>query len=492
MMCEPVNHGGCHLVVGEETPPLRALEVGREDEAAGFVTLLMGLPAVFERLGGVPPRLIFDNASAVGRTGAGATRLTARCQRFPAHYGFAVTLCNPYHGYEQGHVENKVGYLRRPRLVPRPEITDLPAFHQALLTWCEADWARPHYKKHRTIATLVQEDQAALGPLPHARFDPVRSGTVQTDGYGKFGWDGAYYYSTAPASARQTVTVPVGAYTVAALAPDGTVLATHRRRFGHRRTDSIDPRTTDPARPVGPEPRGLEQPQRARAGTGRPPHPPRHLYPGRTPGRVTGQGEAPRAIRRSGGSSGAHRSGPAGPGRGRGRHGPGGAARPVGAGPAGGSRTGFPRLRRRAPAAGGVDMLGAPAERLARRPRVAAACRRLSLSPPAVTLGEQARPSQAAFLVTGLEAELAHRETQRRTRLLNRAGCPTLKTLDGDDRTRVQLPSTLTWADWETGAYLATVRHLGLFGPVAPGTPPARRPWGSARASRAIRSAASR
>ena len=39
------------------------------------------------------------------------------------------------------------------------------------------------------------------------------------------------------------MTVQVGAYTVAALAPEGTVIATHRRRFGSRRTDSSDPRT---------------------------------------------------------------------------------------------------------------------------------------------------------------------------------------------------------------------------------------------------------
>jgi hypothetical protein len=60
--------------------------------------LLTGLQAVFERLGGVPPRLIFDNASAVGRKVAGEMRLTDRFQRFPAHYGFTVTLCNPYSG----------------------------------------------------------------------------------------------------------------------------------------------------------------------------------------------------------------------------------------------------------------------------------------------------------------------------------------------------------------------------------------------------------
>ena len=114
-------------------------------------------------------------------------------------------------------------------------------------------------------------------------------------------------------------------------------------------------------------------------------------------------------------------------------------------------------------------MLVAPAERLARRQRVAAACRRLSLSQQAVTLCETAKPGQEAFLATVLEAELAHRETQRRTRLLNRAGFPTLQTLDGTDRARVQLPSTLTGADWETGAYLATARNLVLYGAVGTG-----------------------
>ena len=111
----------------------------------------------------------------------------------------------------------------------------------------------------------------------------------------------------------------------------------------------------------------------------------------------------------------------------------------------------------------------APAERLARRQRVAAACRRLSLSQQAVTLCEQARPSPEAFLMTVFEAELAHRETQRRTRLLNRAGFPPLKTLDGTDRTPVQLPSPVTWADLETGASRTTARHRVLFGPVGTG-----------------------
>ena len=39
------------------------------------------------------------------------------------------------------------------------------------------------------------------------------------------------------------MTLQVGAYTLTVLSPDGVVVATHRRRFGSRRTDSVDPRT---------------------------------------------------------------------------------------------------------------------------------------------------------------------------------------------------------------------------------------------------------
>jgi hypothetical protein len=46
--------------------------------------LRTGLQGVFERRGGVPSRLIVDNASAVGRKVAGEVRLTALVQRLQA------------------------------------------------------------------------------------------------------------------------------------------------------------------------------------------------------------------------------------------------------------------------------------------------------------------------------------------------------------------------------------------------------------------------
>jgi len=92
---------------------------------------------------------------------------------------------------------------------PRGPSTREP-YHGVIQQWLAED-ARTFYQQRRTaqsilgpkkplaIMTWVPEDRAALGPLPHTRFDPVRYVTVQTDGYGKFGWDGAHYYSTAPA-----------------------------------------------------------------------------------------------------------------------------------------------------------------------------------------------------------------------------------------------------------------------------------------------------
>lgn len=249
----PVALGTAEVIWDGAALPCQDLTVSFPYSNAGYLQLfggetaeclITGLQAVFTRWGTVPRRCVFDNASGVGRKVADTVRLTELFQRFQAHYRFAVTLCNPYRGHEKGSVENKVGYRRRHLRVPAPAVTDWAATNAALLDRCEADWARPHYKKGPPIAALAADDRAAGAPLPRAAFDPVRYVTVTTDGYGKFRWDGAHYYSTAPEYARQTVTVRLGAYALTVLAPDGTRVATHPRRFGRQRTDDVDPRTS--------------------------------------------------------------------------------------------------------------------------------------------------------------------------------------------------------------------------------------------------------
>jgi len=145
-----------------------------------------GLEDIFHRMGGVPTRIVFDNASGVGRRVRDNVQMAELFLRFKAHYGFEVTFCNPDSGHEKGNVENKVGYFRRNFFVPLPTVTDVQAFNRELLSRSEADWKREHYKKGVTIERLFEEDRRAFLYLPKSRFAVCRYVRLKTDGYGKF------------------------------------------------------------------------------------------------------------------------------------------------------------------------------------------------------------------------------------------------------------------------------------------------------------------
>ncbi|MFC4602056.1 IS21 family transposase [Cohnella hongkongensis] len=211
-------------------------------ETAECVT--QGLRDIFHRIGGVPGRLIFDNASGVGRRVSDNVQMAELFLRFKAHYGFDVTFCNPYAGHEKGNVENKVGYFRRNLFVPLPTVTDVQAFNEVLLVRCEADWHREHYKKGVSIHVLFEDDRKALTYLPRHPFAACRYARVKADGYGKFSIDGKHFYSSSPEWAGKEIVVRIGAHTIEPLHPDGEPITIHQRLFGKQRTDSVDVRTT--------------------------------------------------------------------------------------------------------------------------------------------------------------------------------------------------------------------------------------------------------
>jgi transposase len=203
-----------------------------------------GMQDLFHRIGGVPTRLIFDNASGVGRRVSENVRMAEVFLRFKAHYGFQITFCNPYAGHEKGNVENKVGYMRRNLFVPLPTVTDVQAFNRELLSRCETDWQREHYKKGVSIARLFENDKKTFLYLPRSPFAACRYTRVKTDGYGKFLIDGKHFYSSSPEWAGRELVVRIGAHTVEPLAPSGDAISTHIRMFGKQRTDNVDVRTT--------------------------------------------------------------------------------------------------------------------------------------------------------------------------------------------------------------------------------------------------------
>lgn len=199
-----------------------------------------GLQDIFEYVGGVPPLLVFDNATGVGRRVMDKVTETELFKRFRAHYGFQVRFCNPYAGWEKGNVENKVGTIRRNLFVPVESFHDVEEYNRTLLDKHEKKASEIHYKKGKVIAELFKEDQASLRPLPPKKFNVCRYEFYKADGYGKIACDGKHFYSTKPENHGQKVMVGIRAHYIDILNPDGSLLVRHKRQYGKDRTDIID------------------------------------------------------------------------------------------------------------------------------------------------------------------------------------------------------------------------------------------------------------
>ena len=206
--------------------------------------ICQGLQDIFHHIGGVPQRIVFDNASGIGRRIRDKISMVDLFLRFKCHYGFSVSFCNPNAGHEKGHIENKIGYIRRNFFVPIPVVDELEMWNRELLFQGEKDFDRPHYKKGLRIAELWEEDRRHLSPLPAKPFLVERLERVQTNGYGKFCLDGRHWYSSAPEYAERKVTVGIRAHTVVVYREDGSRLSVHPRSFGDNRTDTSDYKTS--------------------------------------------------------------------------------------------------------------------------------------------------------------------------------------------------------------------------------------------------------
>ena len=196
---------------------------------------------LFEWLGGVPRRIVYDNAAGVGRRRFDEIRLTRLFQAFQAHYGFDCSLCSPYAGHEKGAVEAKVGMIRRKLFVPKPNVWNLENFNSRLPGRCLELGRKPHHAKDEEEVCLFAEDRGALLSLPAKRFDAVAWRRMRTDKYGVVTLDGRHRYSTDTSHARCDVLVGLRALEIEILDVEGTRLAAHPRAYGQASTSSEDP-----------------------------------------------------------------------------------------------------------------------------------------------------------------------------------------------------------------------------------------------------------
>lgn len=158
-------------------------------------SFLQGLLAGFEYFGGIPERVIFDNARVAVKEGFGKyAKVQNDYKAFAGHYCFQPIFCNIYSGNEKGLVENLVGLARRNVCVPMPRIEDLSEMDAKFLTYCDKYNAKHKIaSKDATVAVLLLESKKAFLPFPPYRFDTSETRTATVSKFSLVKYDRQLY-----------------------------------------------------------------------------------------------------------------------------------------------------------------------------------------------------------------------------------------------------------------------------------------------------------
>ncbi len=107
--------------------------------------------------------------------------------------------------------------------------------------------------------------------------------------------------------------------------------------------------------------------------------------------------------------------------------------------------------------------------REARQEEIGMICRKLILSKQVVDLCKEATPKQEEFVYEVLQNELKQRALTRKTRLLNRAKFPVLKSLQGYKFDKIRFPPSLTKEALETCDFIEQKTNIICYGEVGTG-----------------------
>jgi len=440
---------------------------------------------LFEWLGGVPERIVYDNAAGVGRKRFDRIRLTRLFQAFQAHYGFEYTFRNPYSGHEKGGVEARVGAVRRRPFVPVPGVWNLDSFNLRLPGRRLGLGDKDHHRKGESQTGLFDEDRKALPPLPAKPFDVVTWTRMKADKYGNITVQGRHRYAAGPEHAGHEMIVGLRALEVEILDAEGKRVITHPRSYGDKPTDSGDPSSqlgllcdrpaawrNSRVRDAMPDPlrEWIDAQDEATRRDGLR----ALLHADGESGWGGGGGRRPRGRRGVGSGARRRRERLAG-GRGRHardprihrRHGPGrgmsGRGTPrLGPGTRGLRRPRGPeRIRHRLHQGGRVNQKNGRTGPGPLRERA----RSLFISQATIdeTL-EWATPRQLDAIDRMLATELANREASKRARLMRQARFPVTKSLDGYDFANVRLPDGYTKEQLTGLDFAAKAQDLVFYG----------------------------
>ena len=191
----------------------------------------------------MPGELWFDNTKVIVTEiiRGGGRKLTDKFERFREHYHFKAVFMNPGAGHEKGNVENKVGYQRRNFMVPVPRFLSLSDYNRQLLTECEKDARRNHYRYDETIEERFQADLTACHKLPGIAFDLTGYQTLKADNWARIYLNKRQHaYSVAPKYAQCPVHLVLTSALVIIQDENFREIVRHRRLYGDTKQEQMD------------------------------------------------------------------------------------------------------------------------------------------------------------------------------------------------------------------------------------------------------------
>ena len=192
---------------------------------------------MFDFFGGVPQRLIFDNAKVAVKDGFGLhAKATDKYSAFAAHYAFKTDFCNIASGNEKGLVENLVGYARKNFMVPIPRVGSIEELNQHLIKSC-LQYNETHKVSSKKISVneAYELEKTYLHCIPMYRYDTSKTETPRVGDYSTVRFD-KNNYSVPVSYLRKDVTVKGYANEVHVMY-EGNLIATHHRVYGKNKTE---------------------------------------------------------------------------------------------------------------------------------------------------------------------------------------------------------------------------------------------------------------
>ncbi|MFE3200164.1 IS21 family transposase [Embleya sp. NPDC059237] len=155
--------------------------------SAGQEAFFEGHVHALNVLGGVPTgKVRYDNLRAAVAQVLGFSRQQVEAERwtaFRSHHGLEALYCRPGIGgaHEKGGVEGQIGWFRRNRLVPVPEVATLAELNAMIERWDEQDDSRRIRSRPRIIGEYFAAERPLLAPLPDEPFETGRLFTPRVD-----------------------------------------------------------------------------------------------------------------------------------------------------------------------------------------------------------------------------------------------------------------------------------------------------------------------